>query len=311
MVMVRSKMLACAAALSALVALPGAAQADPLSVYNLLVFGDVNGFNSDVEGAVAVGGDATLVNYSVGLMASSSDTNLVVGGNLTATNGTTYGDAEVGGTASYTGWTTTGVAQSSDTSLPIDFAAEEARLTTLSTYLSTLTQSGTVTDEWGMLTLDATAGFNVFNIDTATYAGTNTLRINASADSTVVVNIAGSTQTLQYMGMSLSGGISESNIIYNFYEADQLTIAGIGVLGSVLAPTANVLGSSGVILGQLVAANFSGENGSTIQINNYGFDGDLPNPTGVPEPANWALMILGFGASGAMLRRNRRALAVA
>ncbi len=32
---------------------------------------------------------------------------------------------------------------------------------------------------------------------------------------------------------------------------------------------------------------------------------------GVPEPASWALMILGFGAAGAVLRRRRAALAVA
>jgi hypothetical protein len=34
-----------------------------------------------------------------------------------------------------------------------------------------------------------------------------------------------------------------------------------------------------------------------------------PVSTGVPEPATWALMILGFGAAGAMVRRRRTALA--
>jgi hypothetical protein len=29
----------------------------------------------------------------------------------------------------------------------------------------------------------------------------------------------------------------------------------------------------------------------------------------IPEPGTWALMILGFGGSGAMLRRRRHALA--
>ncbi len=35
-----------------------------------------------------------------------------------------------------------------------------------------------------------------------------------------------------------------------------------------------------------------------------------PPPPGVPEPASWALMILGFGGVGAMLRSRRRSLAV-
>ena len=35
-----------------------------------------------------------------------------------------------------------------------------------------------------------------------------------------------------------------------------------------------------------------------------------PSAQGVPEPASWALMIFGFGASGAMLRRPRPAATV-
>jgi hypothetical protein len=46
---------------------------------------------------------------------------------------------------------------------------------------------------------------------------------------------------------------------------------------------------------------------------NFDFRSDVSRPFrleiyGVPEPETWALMILGFGASGAVLRRNRRAV---
>ena len=34
-----------------------------------------------------------------------------------------------------------------------------------------------------------------------------------------------------------------------------------------------------------------------------------PTPTGVPEPASWALMLAGFGAAGAAIRSRRRAIA--
>lgn len=40
-----------------------------------------------------------------------------------------------------------------------------------------------------------------------------------------------------------------------------------------------------------------------------GFDNFGNNVNGVPEPSTWALMILGMGAGGAMLRRRRRELA--
>ena len=36
---------------------------------------------------------------------------------------------------------------------------------------------------------------------------------------------------------------------------------------------------------------------------------DVPTPGAVPEPTTWALMILGFGAAGAALRRRRFAIA--
>jgi len=33
---------------------------------------------------------------------------------------------------------------------------------------------------------------------------------------------------------------------------------------------------------------------------------DQPPPGGIPEPSTWALLVLGFGGLGALLRRNRR-----
>lgn len=37
--------------------------------------------------------------------------------------------------------------------------------------------------------------------------------------------------------------------------------------------------------------------------------GEISVPTGVPEPASWALMLVGFGSMGALLRRSRRLVA--
>jgi hypothetical protein len=44
---------------------------------------------------------------------------------------------------------------------------------------------------------------------------------------------------------------------------------------------------------------------STQGLDDERFGIDNVSVTGVPEPASWALMILGFGAGGAMLRRRR------
>ena len=37
---------------------------------------------------------------------------------------------------------------------------------------------------------------------------------------------------------------------------------------------------------------------------------DIGSVGGVPEPATWAMMIIGFGGAGAMLRRRRGALSL-
>lgn len=56
--------------------------------------------------------------------------------------------------------------------------------------------------------------------------------------------------------------------------------------------------ASGTNLGSIPGCSGSGDGG--------GVGGGI---AGVPEPASWALMIAGFGVAGAMLRRQRRALA--
>jgi hypothetical protein len=59
-------------------------------------------------------------------------------------------------------------------------------------------------------------------------------------------------------------------------------------------------------------------NGSFRDIRQLRLGGIVPldegvhvNPNGIPEPASWALMILGFGGAGATLRRRRGAAAAA
>jgi hypothetical protein len=47
---------------------------------------------------------------------------------------------------------------------------------------------------------------------------------------------------------------------------------------------------------------------SYVRLDNFSVTAASP-PGGVPEPAAWALMLTGFGAGGAMLRRRRAAIA--
>jgi hypothetical protein len=66
-------------------------------------------------------------------------------------------------------------------------------------------------------------------------------------------------------------------------------------------------------LGERITFNFNGAAVQTVKFtstsNSFEFDrvGAVP----VPEPATWAMMLVGFGGLGAMIRRRRQALVAA
>jgi hypothetical protein len=92
---------------------------------------------------------------------------------------------------------------------------------------------------------------------------------------------------------------------------------------TILGGNRDLLYSSGAItvLGSLRSTftpNLTRADGIRIQFGpdayNVGIDNvsfDVSSTGAIPEPATWAMMILGFGAAGSMIRRRRTALAVA
>lgn len=311
--------VALAAVLAAVMA-PAAAQAEMAGDFNLFVLKDMNVQGSDTEGRVAVGGNATLQSYSVGVPHGAPDAvNLVVGGDFNAISGSTQGETIVGGAANYSaGWSAAGL-QPSGTPLPVDFAAEAIRLADLTETLAGYAENGTVAYEnWGasdgthsyQTTLTGTdATLNVFNLDGFKASDTNTFTINLTPGSNALINVSGNAGLIWSAGIFINGG-DASNILWNFSDATSLSFYNIDLRGSVLAPHADYNpGGWGVINGQVVVNSFSG-NWSTgaTQVNSVNYQGGLLNlvPTAaVPEPATWALMIGGFGLAGAMLRRRR------
>jgi choice-of-anchor A domain-containing protein len=305
-----------------------AASAATVFDYNLFVIGDFNGYNSDVEGRVAVKGNATVNGYAVGQKASAGD-NLVVGGNLTVgtSGGSTSGKVVVGGTVTTPSWGgySSGGISSGVTTLPVDFAAEITRLTWLTSELKTYSTNGTIEQKWGQMFFTGTDPvLNVFNVTAAQMASSNTFHINVASGSQVLFNVSGASASMQNAGFDLQG-VDSSKILYNFYEATALSFSSIGVLGSVLATNAAYNGSWGNVNGQMIVSSFN----APTQINSSPYSGTLLSlsqpvalpadpvsggndnagtpPIGpVPEISTWAQMILGFGALGWILRRSRK-----
>lgn len=250
----------------------------PAADYNLFVLYDAAQPSSDTEGRVAVGRDASFANYSIGdkLPPNSGDV-LVVGRNLEYTSGAVYNGNVVYGNntnldSSYTAVSITGGTLRKD--YPIDFPAARSYLKGLSNTLFGYATNGSTTMEWGGLKLEGTNPLlNVFKVDGSDLSNANNVSISVPNGSVVLVNISG--DNISWSGGLTVTGTSIGNVLYNFKQAKNITIQGIDVRGSILAPKAHVNFTAGVQNGQMICKSLEGAG----QFNNTQFIGNIPVET--------------------------------
>ena len=305
---------------------------------NLLVFEDFAPTSSDVEGRVAVGGNANIKGgYSINDH-KLAGTALTVRGNLSFSSGTITGDTSVGGnlvsnysgsfngnvavggnfdaaagisgssntvtvwgnTTGYQNWYQPQLLKGSGTfSQGVDFDALRTSLTSLSTRLDGLAAASAV-DSWSTLMFNASNanGINVFDITSA--QALQNMQINGlGANGTVIINVLGSTVDFGNHGFTNFN----NRVLFNLPEATTLQLG--WVAASILAPFASVgSGGSGVVLGQVVVNNWA----SGVQINDVPFVGHVPLAP-IPEPETYAMLLAGLGLMGAVVKRRKARLA--
>ncbi len=248
------------------------------SDFNVFCFNDMNQPSSDTEGKVAVGNNAYLAQYSVGYVLDTLNgiqDVLIVGNDLIFESGAVYNGNAVYGNL---------------TNLPVpivsinhgtlrkdsvlNFSAAQVELKALSNMLKDYSINGTTVLSNSDLILTGTnPAFNSFLVTKDQINASTNFIINAPNGSVVLVNISGD-------GINLKGGhvvygTAKNNVLYNFYEAVNLTISNIDIQGSVLAPYADLEFPTGLISGQVVAKNISG----TGQFNWEKFLGNIPIDT--------------------------------
>ncbi|MGQ0800578.1 MAG: Ig-like domain-containing protein, partial [Pseudomarimonas sp.] len=258
--------------------------------FNALVFGNFSAQSSDVEGRIAVGGNLSINHYSLAdkLTAANAGTSVLVGGNFSFPSGRIYfGNTLVAGSAGAVGAPVRNglsAAQSirDGVTLPIDFVAEKSRQLALSATLAALPANGTYVSQWGGLTLTGApdAALQVFDLPGQLVLDAHTFAVQGiPAGATVIFNVRGSATGLTNMSLESLASIRR-RVLFNFPDATTLTLAGISVEGSVLAPKAVIENPQGVIKGQLIAQSWNG----MMQLNHEPFEGCLSAASSNPPP---------------------------
>jgi choice-of-anchor A domain-containing protein len=184
-------------------------------------------------------------------------------------------------------------------------AALDSQADALARQFAGLATTGALTSgQWtpGNATLTGTSsGINVFTIDGSRYSDLYALSF-AGPGTGAIVNISG-TSFSNHANINF-GSLSPDQVVFNFFEATDLSMNGMDIAGSILAPNARVQLQGGSVAGSVIADSFSSA-GTRIGGNAFsGFTAQQTAP--VPEPATWAMMIGGFALIGLVLRRRSR-----
>jgi choice-of-anchor A domain-containing protein len=276
-----------------------------LKDFNAIVFGDAS-TTSDIEGAAVVGGNfsgATMYNHPTASQPSGFGALTVYGatsGNPINLNngGNAYVAGAHGAIVNFNGG---GHYIGAPAAAVTDFSAP---LTALSTSLSTLAATASLPTPDNNEVIKAVpnaSGIAVFNLSASDLSLIPSYKIDLNGASTLVFNVSGT--AINFNANDESGVAGANNIIWNFYQADNVNLV-TQIAGTVLAPLAAVTNGN-QIDGALVAKSWKG-NG---ELHDYGFTGTLPSAA--PEPGAWGLMIAGFFGVGGVLRSRRKAARVA
>jgi choice-of-anchor A domain-containing protein len=282
--------------------------------WNTIVFGDLSA-SSDTFGRAFVGGDFSGTTEFFANPMGSATPGLVVVGNVTSGTvhlenggGATIGGAVLPGAALDNhggGVVSVGVGQAD---LEDQRDTMQSNLVELSQYLKDLSPTDTATVVPNSSSFVVTPGetLAIFDLGSLSELTNADPHFTLNGADTVVINVGGTNVTIPF-NFNGNSDIAQ-HVIWNFYEAQTITF-GRQFWGTVLAPLA-AASSTSEITGGAVFASFTqnAQMHTPDYTGTYQFPGPPPTP-GVPEPASWALMILGFGGAGAMLRRRRAASA--
>ncbi|QAY67066.1 choice-of-anchor A family protein [Paenibacillus protaetiae] len=272
--------------------------------FNVFLFSNFRLFNTSIGGRVAVGGNLDFQNQNVGvaLPISTTRADLIVNGAISAVNGVNHGNTIISPTSVITAYTMTNrnnVPGQPFRDTLINFTEIQNYLQCASAGWGALVPNGTAAVAFNNITLTGTdPAFNIITLDGAdvarsgvTLAGASSVNIVVPPDSTVLINVTGTSVGLgNYSvfvnGVTPSSPAAGSKIVWNFPQAAALTHGSGRYVGTILAPFAAISAAgSGELLGQLIGVSYTNFPFFTLTIVDALFTGCLPDITSCGGPS--------------------------
>ena len=302
-------------------ATPVAAQT--LTPYDVFVFQNFTMYNTEVNGTLAVGGNADLSKFGVGRFlereGSYPDYSLVVGNGLKTREGSIFSARSYAGgplDTLYTAFPAGKPLQTTGPS-PINFAAESARLTAISNTYAAQTATGTTRLSGGELKFIGSSDYNVFQVSIdMLQAGTAGYEFVTPKNARNIVNVIGSSSQSAFnntafyfnctdvnSSASCETGSNENTptsaafTLFNFNSQTYVDFGG-PVHGSILAPNADANFGYGDVVGTVVVKN-AYANAEFYSNRDFGV-------TPTPEPATLGLLATGLVGIVGVARRRKR-----
>eukprot|EP01006_Ploeotia_vitrea_P066983 TRINITY_DN96165_c0_g1_i1.p1 TRINITY_DN96165_c0_g1~~TRINITY_DN96165_c0_g1_i1.p1 ORF type:complete len:617 (-),score=57.73 TRINITY_DN96165_c0_g1_i1:84-1727(-) len=229
-----------------------------LGSYDLLSTEQIVLKNSNVGGSVLGCKNAIVENFSVGQGLSTRNKNtFIVDGDIAFSHGTVYdGNVVYGGTAKVESVDIRNgkLVQKPDA---VNCDKQTSKVQKLSAKIANLPPNARVLHPHanGTKLVALSSKVNVWNLDLD--PTTTDFTIEAAEGSWAIINVHGCT-TFQNMGITLTGGIDVSHVLFNILDSTTLRFNGVGFPGSVLAPNSIVSVNSAYVEGQLICGGIRG-----------------------------------------------------